>query len=427
MKEDFLHYVWLHMLFSTHKITTTNSESLNVIKVGMPNTNSGPDFLNAQLQINAQTWVGNVEIHVKSSDWYLHQHESDENYDAVILHVVWEHDSEVFMKNNKPLPTLELCNYVDKNLSDNFLNLVSKSLKWIPCQKQISTVDSFLLKNWMERLYFERLEAKSILVNQLLEESNNDYEAVLFKLLAKNFGLKVNGEVFFKLARSFDYSILRKTCFDEYILTSLLFGQAGFLEEDIQNKYFLGLKNEYEYLKHKYQLKSLKKNQFQFFRMRPANFPTIRFAQLVALMHTHQNLFSKLMKCKKLNEFYDLFLVEINNFWKEHYTFETTSKKSSKRLTKSFIDLLIINTVIPLKFVFFKGRGGVNEDDILNLIKELKPEKNSVISKFSELKITSENAFETQSLLELKNNYCEKYRCLECAIGNDLLRNNDIL
>lgn len=427
MKEDFLHYVWLHMLFSTQKITTTNNESLNVIKVGMPNTNSGPDFLNTQLQINAQTWVGNVEIHVKSSDWYLHQHESDENYDAVILHVVWEHDSEVFMKNNKALPTLELCHYVDKYLSDNYLNLVSKRMKWIPCEKEVATIDSFLLKNWMERLYFERLEAKSILVNQLLEESNNDYEAVLFKLLAKNFGLKVNGEAFFKLARSFDYSILRKTCFDEYILTSLLFGQAGFLEEDIQNKYFLGLKNEYEYLKHKYQLKSLKKNQFQFFRMRPVNFPTVRIAQLIALMHTHQNLFSKLMKCSSLNDFYNLFLVEINNFWKEHYTFETTSKKSSKRLTKSFIDLLIINTVIPLKFVFFKSRGGVNEDDILNLIKELKPEKNSVISKFSELKITSENAFETQSLLELKNNYCEKYRCLECAIGNDLLRNNDIL
>lgn len=426
MKEDFLHYVWLHMLFNTLKLTTTNNESLCVIKVGGLNINSGPDFLNAQLQINAQTWVGNVEIHVKSSDWYLHHHESDENYDAVILHVVWEHDSEIFMKNNKPLPTLELCHYVDKGVRDNYLNLISKKVKWIACEKEVTTIDPFLLKNWMERLYFERLETKSILVNQLLKESNNDYEAVLFKLLAKNFGLKVNGEAFFELSKSFDYSILRKTCFDEYLLTSLLFGQAGFLEEDIQNKYFLGLKKEYEYLKHKYQLKSLHKNQFQFFRMRPNNFPTIRFAQLIALIHTHQNLFSKLMKCEELNDFYDLFSVEINNFWKEHYTFETTSKKTAKRLTKSFIDLLVINTVIPLKFVFSKSRGEVNEDELLNLIKELKPEKNNIISKFSELKITSENAFDTQSLLELKNNYCKKNRCLKCAIGNHLLRSNDI-
>ncbi|WP_435263978.1 DUF2851 family protein [Tenacibaculum sp. nBUS_03] len=426
MKEDFLHYVWLHMLFNTLKLTTTNNESLSVIKVGCLNTNSGPDFLNAQLQINAQTWVGNVEIHVKSSDWYLHHHESDENYDAVILHVVWEHDSEIFMKNNQSLPTLELCNYVDKGLCDNYFKLISKKLKWIACEKEIATIDRFLLKNWMERLYLERLETKSILINQLLKESNNDYEAVLFKLLAKNFGLKVNGEAFFELSKSFDYSILRKTCFDEYILTSLLFGQAGFLEEDIQNKYFLGLKNEYEYLKHKYKLRSLNKNQFQFFRMRPNNFPTIRFAQLIALIHTHQNLFSKLMNCKGLNDFYDLFSVEINNFWKKHYTFESTSKETSKRLTKSFIDLLVINTVIPLKFVFSKSRGEVNEDDFLNLIKQLKPEKNSIISKFTELKITSENAFDTQSLLELKNNYCKKNRCLKCAIGNHLLRSNEI-
>ncbi len=422
MKEDFLHFLWQYKLFDVNRLKSEQNETILIVKSGFHNKNSGPDFLNAQLKIDDQTWVGNVEIHINSSDWYAHKHEEDENYDAVILHVVWEHDVEVFMKDNQPITTLELKNLVDKNILNNYQNLVTKQQRWIPCEGQITTVDSFLVSNWLERLYLERLENKSVLIKNLLKKSNNDYEAVLFQLLAKNFGLKVNGEAFLQLTQSFDFSLVRKIRFNELQLSALLFGQAGFLENVIEDEYFLQLKKEYNYLQHKYNLLSITNRQFQFFRMRPNNFPTIRIAQLVALFYKHQNLFSKLMELKSLNDFYSLFSVEVNDFWKTHYTFETESKKSTKKLTKSFLDLLLINTIIPLKFVYKQGKGEENEEGFLKLIQQIKPEKNSIVSKFLDLKLNAKNAFESQALLELKNNYCAKKRCLQCAIGNCLLR-----
>ncbi|MGB0891614.1 MAG: DUF2851 family protein [Flavobacteriaceae bacterium] len=422
MKEEFLHFLWQHKLFNFTHLKLVSNEKLEIVKSGVLNKNSGPDFLNSQIIIENQIWFGNIEIHLKSSDWYLHQHEIDSNYDAVVLHVVWEHDVDVFMKNNKSLPTLVLKDYVENEVLYNYQNLFSKQQRWIPCQNQINNIDDFVFKNWLERLYFERLENKSILIKELLQKSNNDYEAVLFQLLAKNFGLKVNGDSFLSLAQSFDFSILRKVRFEEKTLMALLFGQAGFLEEESEKVYHETLKIEYKYLQHKYNLHPVANRSFQFFRMRPSNFPTIRIAQLVSLFHKHQNLFSKLIELNKLEDFYTLFSVEVSDFWKMHYTFETVSKKSPKKLTKSFIDLLLINTVIPLKFVYLQGRGEVTEENILSLIKQLNPEKNSIISKFSELKISSNNAFDTQALLEVKNNYCALKRCLQCAIGNSLLK-----
>ncbi len=422
MKEEFLHFLWRYKLFSTTDLKSTKGESIEIVNSGIYNTNTGPDFLNTQLKIDGQLWIGNIEIHLKSSDWYAHHHEEDTNYDAIILHVVWSYDADVFMKNNLPLPTLELEKFVQKEVLVNYQKLFSKEQRWIPCEKQIAEVDSFLLNNWLERLYFERLENKAVFIKELLVKSNNDYEAVLFKLLAKNFGLKVNGEAFFDMSNSFDFSVLRKVRFQEEQLSALLFGQSGFLEDEVEDGYYTQLQNEYKYLQHKHQLQPLTKNRFQFFRMRPNNFPTIRIAQLVALYFRHQHLFSQIVEVSRLQDFYMLFSVEVNDFWKTHYTFETTSKKSPKRLTKSFIDLLVINTIIPLKFVYEQERGVVNEEQLLQLMQQLKPEKNSIISKFSELKIESKNAFETQALLELKNNYCSKQKCLQCAIGNSLLR-----
>ncbi|ARV06265.1 hypothetical protein BTO04_05930 [Polaribacter sp. SA4-10] len=424
MKEEFLHYVWKYKLFSQKSLEIHSKEKIIVVKSGIYNTNSGPDFLNSQLKIESQLWAGNVEIHVKSSDWYLHQHEKDANYDAVILHVVWEHDTAVFMKNNKPIPTLVLKDLVDDNLLKNYQKLVLKQPDWIPCETQINTVESFTFNNWLERLYFERLANKSNSINQLLVASNNDFEAVLFQLIAKNFGLKVNAEAFLRLAKSIDFSIIRKERFNELVFSALLFGQAGFLEGNIQDEYHSQLKKEYEYLQHKYNLHPIANRQFMFFRMRPSNFPTIRIAQLVSLFHQQENLFSKVIKIENLEGFYTLFSVGVNEFWKTHYTFESISKKSAKNLTKSFIDLLIINTIIPLKFLYQKSRGEVDEERIIKLIKQIKPEKNSIISKFSDLKINSTSAFETQSLLELRNNYCASKRCLKCAIGVKILNRN---
>jgi hypothetical protein len=316
---------------------------------------------------------------------------------------------------------LVLKDLVDPGLLHQYQKLSNSKSNWIPCGDQISTIDAFIFSNWKERLFFERLERKSDLIHELLASQKNDFEAVLFQLLAKNFGLKVNGDAFLLLSKSIDFSIIRKVQSDEHQLMALLFGQAGFLLDNVQDSEHLALKKEYGYLEHKYQLQSISKQQFSFFRMRPNNFPTIRIAQLVSLCHLHQNLFSKLIQVTKIEDFYALFSVSISDFWQAHYTFETTSKRSLKKLTKSFIDLLIINTIIPLKFVYEKGRGVVNEEDILLILNQMKPEKNSIISKFASLKVVSISAFDTQSLLELKNNYCTSKRCLECAIGNAIL------
>ena len=420
MKERFLHYLWQYQLFSTN-LQTTLGEKLSVVKVGRYNTNAGPDFLNAQLIINEQKWIGNIEIHIKTSDWYVHNHENDTAFDAIILHVVWENDTDVFMKNNQPLPTVEIKNFVDSKVLNNYQRLFTKQLQWIPCEKQIAKVPSLIFSNWLERLYFERLQTKTSLVQELLLKTKNNYEAVLFCMLAKGFGLKVNGEAFLSIATSFDFSILRKVANSEKQLSALIFGQAGLLEETVEEEYFMQLKNEYRFLQHKFGLKPIHKSQLQFFRMRPANFPTIRLAQLVALYFKQNNLFSELMKIKNLVDFYTIFNITIFDFWKMHYTFSTTSKKSAKKLTKSFIHLLLINVVIPLRFVYKKQQDILNQEEILALIQQLPSEKNNIISKFSSIGVHVTNAFETQALLQLKNTYCNAKRCLDCVIGNHIL------
>ena len=422
MNEDFLQYVWRYKMFSKVDFKTTDNAHLSIIKSGLHNKNAGPDFLNAQLKIDGQTWIGNVEMHLKASDWYLHNHEKDLNYDAVILHVVWENDVDIYMKNNKPIPTLVLKNLIDETVLNNYKNLFLAPTNWLPCKNAISTVDKFIFNNWKERLFFDRLERKSVEINVLLQQENNNFEAVLFQLLIKNFGLKVNGNSFLRLAQSVDYSVIKKLSFHTNQLAAILFGQAGFLEEETEDEYQKELRKEYDYLKHKFKLNHIPKNEFSFFRMRPNNFPTIRIAQLVSLFKKHQNLFSKLIAIDNLKEFYELFTIVVNPFWQTHYNFESISKKSPKKITTSFVDLLIINTIIPLKFLFQKSRGEVDEEFFLVLLKKMKPEKNNIISKFSEIGVSSKNAFDTQALLELKNNYCAPKRCLECAIGNAILK-----
>ena len=422
MKEEFLHYVWKHQLFAVKELVLTNAKKIRIRSAGMHNHQSGPDFFNAKIEMVNLIWAGNVEIHVKASDWYLHQHEIDESYDSVILHVVWEHDVDVFDKNNKPLPTLKMADFISKELLVNYQRLFSQKLQWIPCEKLITTVDYFVIENWKTRLYIERLEKKSTLIDALLLTSNNDYEAVLFQLLMKNFGLKTNGDAFLNLAHSIDFSIIRKVQNDALKLNALLFGQAGFLLEDSEENYERELKTEYLYLQHTFGLLPVANGQFQFFKMRPSNFPTIRIAQLAAIYHQHQSLFSLLMNFTTLEEFYKLFNVRVHPFWETHYVFKKVSPKRLKKVTKAFVDLLIMNTIIPLKFRYLKSVNRAIDVDFFDFIKKVKAEKNGVIDKFSELKVVAENAFDSQALLELKNNYCAQKHCLQCAIGNSLLK-----
>ncbi|MFH4965150.1 DUF2851 family protein [Gaetbulibacter sp. M235] len=424
MQEDFLHYIWRYKKFELSNLKTTENETISIVSFGSYNQNSGPDFFNAQIKLGNQLWAGNVEIHVKSSDWFLHNHEMDSNYDNVILHVVWEHDTNVFRKDNSGIPTLELKDYVFKDALNNYEKLFLKSEKWINCELDFSKVDDFTVNNWLERLYFERLERKSENIKQLLVDSKNDWESVLFKMLAKNFGLKVNGEAFLSVANSFDFSIVRKLQSNQMALESLFFGQSGLLEDDIQDAYYLKLAREFEFLKQKFKISNQNVLPIQFFRLRPPNFPTIRLSQLASLYNKNQNLFSKIIDLKSIKEFYNLFSVETSLFWESHYTFNKVSKSSKKQISKSFIDLLLINTIIPIKFSYALHLGKEIDDEILKLVQEIASEKNSIIEKFESLKPISTSALQSQALIQLKNEYCNKNKCLQCAIGSAILKGN---
>ncbi|MFL1011283.1 DUF2851 family protein [Flavisericum labens] len=421
MQEDFLHYIWKHRKFQISNFNTTSGEYIAVVSTGQHNFNSGPDFFNAQLKIDDQLWAGNVEIHVKSSDWFLHNHEQDPIYDNVILHVVWEHDTEVFRKDNTPIPTLQLKDYVDDDILDNYNKLFSRQNRWINCENDFNSVDDFVLSHWKERLFFERLERKSETIKTLLDASKNDWEAVLFKMLAKNFGLKVNGEPFMSMAQSFDFSILRKTQSNLLTLEALFIGQSDLLSTDAEGTYHKSLVDEYNFLKQKFKLNNRQVAPVQFFRLRPPNFPTIRLSQLANLYYEHQNLFSKVNEAKCLDDFYDIFNVSTSDFWKTHYTFKKESKSSEKKLTKSFIDLLVINTILPLKLSYAKHKGESKVDAIVKVASAIKSEKNSIVEKFNGLRSISQSALDSQALIQLKTSYCDKHKCLQCAVGNQLL------
>ena len=423
MKEDFLHYLWKFKKFDTLNLKTFNREELTIINVGQYLELAGPDFFNAQLVIGNQKWAGNVEIHLKSSDWYVHHHERDEAYENVILHVVWEHDTEIFRSNNTEIPVLELKNYVDSATVTNYQYLMTPK-SWIFCEKQLKEIDEFALKNWLERLFLERLERKSNPIFELLKLTNNDWEAVLFCLLAKNFGLNTNGEIFLKIAQSIPFSIIRKESFEVENLEALLLGNAGLLDSEKEDNYFKDLKFRYFYLLHKYQIEKKLVEPVQFFKHRPDNFPTIRLSQLANLYHSQQNLFSTISTSNSVKRIYEAFDISASDYWQNHYQFDKESPKKKKKISKSFIDLIIINTIIPLQFAYAKSQGKEIYEDLIQLLNEVASEKNGILDKFSSFGIKSKNAFESQSLLQLKNEYCNKSLCLECAIGMELLKNN---
>lgn len=421
MKEEFLHYVWQFQNWSNVALHTTNGGSIQVMQAGSINTDAGPDFFNSQIIIDEQRWAGNVEIHIRSSDWYAHKHHQDKRYNAVILHVVWEHDVEVFREDETPIPVLELKDYVPKELLSTYTQLNDKPSAWIACQGQIASVSKFTIDSWLERVYIERLERKAKELIQDAEQNKYHWEALLFSKLAKNFGLKVNGEAFYQMAMSFPFHIVQKCQANPLQLEALFMGQCRLLEKNIEDAYYKNLQDEYKFLRNKFSLNPIESPP-KFFRLRPYNFPTIRLSQLANLYHTNTSLFSEWIKSKKITDFYTKYRVKANEYWDSHYNFGISSSKRSKRLSKNFIDLLLINTLVPMRFVYGKYAGEENADDVLELITQITAENNSIINNYNKHGLKAGNAMQSQALLQLYNNYCMAKRCLSCGIGNAILR-----
>jgi len=424
MQEDFLHHIWKYQKFkNSEDLKTNQAESLQILSVGRHNKNqSGPDFFNAKVKIGQQVWAGNVEIHIKSSDWYAHKHENDPAYDNVILHVVWEDDVEIYRANQTIIPSLSLKHLIDESVYERYNNLLSIKSRQINCENRFKNFDDFVLNNWLERLYIERLEEKSKLILDLLDQSRNNWEDVLFKMLCKNFGLNKNGQAFLKTAQSIDYKIIIKHHSSVEDLEALFLGQSNLLDIDTEETYVIDLKERYNYLKHKYQLKpSIEKPQF--FRLRPDNFPTLRMAELASVYHKYPQLFQKIIKTKTKADIYEIFSTNLNEFWDTHYSLTKTSKAKTKRLNNSFIDLLIINTIVPIQFCYYKQMNtSYNTEDLFELMQSIKAEQNTKVNVFENLRPgTNKNALNSQALLKLKTNYCDKNYCLKCHLGKRIL------
>lgn len=420
MKEEFLHFVWLYKKFSLHQLYTTTYQRVTIINSGQYLQKEGPDFFNAHLLIDNQRWAGNIEIHIKSSDWYVHHHQNDKNYDNVVLHVVWEHDIDVFRENNEAIPVLELKNVVLPDTLFNYEQLM-KSKSWINCEKEIKLIDKLILNNWFERLFIERLENKTTDINDLLQKSTHDWDNVFYILLAKSFGLNTNGLAFMNMMQVLPFSIIRKERTQLKSLEALFFGTVGFLELKKEDVYYNELKKEWIYLKHKYNLNFVSNLTLQFFKLRPDNFPTIRLAQLAQLIHSYEDLFQLCLKTKSIEEFYEIFKVQVSNYWMSHYVFDKESKLKKKYISQSFIDLIVLNCIIPIKYSYFSAIGRDSIEELITLATTIAPEKNTIIDKFKNIEVKSIDSFHSQALLQLKNEYCNLNRCLHCEIGQKLI------
>ena len=421
MKEDFLHYVWKYQKFAASVFYTVSGESIRVVHPGQHNGNSGPDFLNAQLIIDNQRWAGNVEIHLKSSDWYVHHHQDDCAYDSVLLHVVWEYNVAVFRANDAVIPALEIKNLVLPLALKGYDKLQREDVQFIPCERDFPRVDQFILDHWLEGLYLERLQQKTAQIIEEVSSLNNHWEALLFQQLCKTFGLKVNGVAFLSIAQSIPFSVVVKCRHNLQTLEALFLGQAGLLDTTINDDYIQGLKETYAFLKKKFNLCNKNGIAVNFFRLRPSNFPTVRLVQLAALYASNNHLFSAFISIKSKEEAYRLFAVQASTYWDTHFNIGVVSSKKEKVLTKKFIDLVLINTVIPLQFCYAQQQGTEISEEILALATAIAPEKNMIVKQFDVLRPKAKNAMQSQALLQLKQTYCKPKRCLDCAIGNVIL------
>lgn len=439
--EQLLHYVWKHKLFPLKPLTTTDGQPLEIIDPGLHNPNAGPDFFNAKIKLNGVLWVGNVEIHLKTSDWYHHHHDQDKAYDTVILHVASDIDTQVYRSNGEAIPQLEL--HFPPYLWDNYTELI-QATRYPACYRLIPQLPKILLHSWMDSLRVERFEQKTAQIQERLKRCNYDWERAFFLTLTRNFGFATNSDVFELWAQSIPLSAVNKHRDDLFQIEAIFFGQSGLMDENLQKDslnssqadvleepsalmpYPERLWKEYMYLRHKFELKPSENLQWKLLRLRPANFPHVRIAQLAKLYYLRQGLLSQLMEAESIEAARKLLRVDTSPFWQTHYTFQDEAPFLTKTLSDSSIDLLIINTVIPFLYAFGKHK---EKETLINrasqFLEEIKPENNFITRMWGECGLTAEHAGDSQALIQLKKNYCDSKKCLFCRIGYEYFKKRE--
>lgn len=430
MKEEFLHYLWKYNLYDPESLIDGGGNKIIVINPGEYNHDSGPDFFNARLMIDGIEWAGNVEIHIRSSHFDFHGHNLDPAYDNVILHAVAENDKTVFNSRGQELLTTRL--QFDQGLYENYLNLVNNPFV-IACQEHIKRTCRMFLNSWLSSLVIERLQEKASLILNINSETGNDWEETFYRLISRYFGFRVNTEPFEMLARALPFRIIRKHADSRFQIEALLFGTAGMLDEGlfreaIHDDYYIKLIREYKILSAKYSLKPLHGWIWKFARLRPANFPTVRISQLAAMVSCSDGIFSKVLEISDIIQLRKLFEVSASEYWDDHFIFGKKSRAFTKSTGPQSTDLLLINAVIPAIFVYGRSRDYPDQcDKALSFLEVINPEDNSIINEWRNAGINAESSFWTQGLIQLRNIYCKKRRCLDCRIGSGLISEGMVL
>lgn len=417
--EDIIHYVWKFRLFDKN-LTTTDGQEIEVIDVGIPNTNEGPDFFNAKIKMGDKVWAGNIEIHTSSDDWKKHKHHTNKNYNSVILHIVEKANCEIYNEKGQTIPQCVIS--YPKNIKENYAFLIHSNTD-IPCCNYIGSMPSFHISSWMNNLLVERMERKANRISELLEQFNNSWEDVFYILLTRNFGFGLNSDSFERLALSLPLRYIQKQGDNLIQIEALLFGQAGMLDSfEYIDDYYSLLKKEYEFLRNKYELTPLDSFVFKKLRMRPTAFPQIRVAQLAALLHNSHGLFSKIINCEDVGRIRLMFHYNTSEYWQTHYTFGIASERKSKYLGDSSLDIILINTVAPLLFIYGKNIDSEEHcERALRFLEMIKPERNSITKRFAKYKMPLENAGNSQAIIQLMREYCELRKCMYCRIGHQML------
>lgn len=441
MKEEFLHFVWQYQYFSAKNLTTTQGKNIIILEKGTYNNDAGADFSDANIQIGEEKWRGDVEIHLKSSDWHKHGHSANKAYNKVILHVVWEDDSPILYEDNSKIPTLTLKERVSDDILEKYKQFFQNN-ESIACAKLLADVPRLTIFSMLDRSAIQRLENKAIIAKEILKNNDTNWEETCFQMLAKNFGFSTNSEAFLKLAKQTPFKYFHKQSDSLFQMEALIFGQASFLDEIIENKnndkkniesidneddtdvdYQQNLANEYAFLKKKYNLVGLDKNEWKFSQMRPANFPTVRLAQFVAFIQQTPLLFSFFTDTETVKDFLKKFHINVSDYWENHYHFGKKSAKKTASFGKSSTENIIINTIVPMLVLISKELKSPNlMERAIFLMEKIKPEDNNIIRLWADLGIKAQHALDSQALLEQYKSFCQPKKCLLCEIGNKILR-----